>query len=425
MKVAIISDTHFGDPMCSLVRRADGRRGYEIGPKYEEFKEIVGSKNDYLILLGDIFDFSITKYADAYGASQVFFSRIRADKIAEEIIYIPGNHDFEFWHWVENEVNIIKQIEGGNPPRDFRWSVPGVIDSRTDAINRGFYLPNVTRKKDGDHKHPYGGLFLDNLTKKKIPFNVAYPNLYILTDSMSILLTHGHYLELYWALLGEIAPKILGGDLGIGQFLDLTELVAVNFPLNQLASSGVGQAGPLTDSIRLIQRKIKDGDLDAIKRYLDNLDDNILDPLFKYGKWDPREFLTDQGIDMLKKKLLKTTGGLKETRYSEEFLKDPSVHERFKTYFLASIAELETLADNYGYNKPSDISYPTQVIFGHTHRPIPWDDNHLKTRIENTTVRLHNTGGWLFRLDEQGRKVFVGAEIFIFDNGQMSSAGIS
>ena len=420
MKLVIISDTHFGDPMCGLVKM--GSTGYKIGPKYEEFKNIVGSKNNYLVLLGDIFDFSISKYADAYSASQAFFSQIVADSIAEEIIYIPGNHDFEFWHWVENEVNIIKQIQGGNPPRNFSWSVPGVIDSRSDDVNNpGFYLPKVTRQK-GDY--PYGGLFLDNLTNKKIPFNVAYPNLYILTDSMSIMITHGHYLELYWALLGEIAPKILGGDLDIGQFLDLTEFVAVNFPLNQLASSGVGQAGPLTDSIRFIQRKIKDGDLDAIKRYLDNLDDQILDPLFNYKNWDPREILTDKGIDMLKNKLLKTTGGLKETRYSEEFIKDPSVHERFKTYFLASIAELETLNDNYGYNKPSDISYPTHVIFGHTHCPIPWDDNHLKTRIENTTVRLHNTGGWLFNLDERGKQVFIGAEIFIFDNGKISSVSI-
>jgi len=421
MKIVIISDTHFGDPMCGLVRRSDGGAGYDIYNKYEEFKNKVGTQNNYLVLLGDIFDFSIAKYADAYNASQVFFSRIVEDNIADEIIYIPGNHDFEFWHWVENEVNIIMQIQGGNSPRDFKWSVPGVIDLRTDAINQNFFLPNVTRKKG---KHPYGGLFLDNLTKKKIPFNVAYPNLYILADSMSILVTHGHYLEWYWALLGEITPKILGADLDIGQFLDLAELVAVNFPSNQLASSGVGQAGLLSDSIRYIQRKIKDGDLDGIKKYLNNFDDKVLDPYFNYKRWDPREILSDKGIDIVKKKLLKMVGEVKETRYSQEFMNDPSVHDRFKTYYLASIAEMETLNDNYEYNNPSDISYPTHVIFGHTHRPIPWSDNHLKTRIENTTVRLHNTGGWLFRLDEQGEEVFVGAEIFLIDDGNVSSVSV-
>ena len=116
---------------------------------------------------------------------------------------------------------------------------------------------------------------------------------------------------------------------------------------------------------------------------------------------------------------------LKDTRYSEEFFNDPAVHDRFKTYYLASVAELENLNDEYGYNIPSDIPYPKHVIFGHTHRPIPWNDNHLKTRIEGTTVRLHNTGGWLFRSDEQGNQVFVGAEIFCFDNGQMSSLSVT
>ena len=421
MKLSIISDTHFGDPACGLVQKSAEGAGYQIGPKYDEFKKNVGTKNNYLILLGDIFDFSITSYAEAYAASQIFFSQIVADNITDEIIYVPGNHDFEFWHWVENEVNVINQIQKGNPPRRFHWSVPGVIDTRNGAKNQGFYLPKVTRQA-GDH--PYGGLFLDNLTKNKIPFYVAYPNVYLVTDSLSILITHGHYLELYWSLLGEIAPRILEADLDIGQFLDLTELVAVNFPLNQLASSGVGQAGPLTGSIHFIQRKVKDGDLDAIKKYLNNLDENILDPHFNYRRYDPRELITDKAIDIGKKKSLKLIEGLEDTRYSEEFVNDPAVLERFKTYYLASAAELEMLNDDYGYNVPSDIPYPKHVVFGHTHRPIPWSDNHLKTRIEGMTVRLHNTGGWLFRKDDQGRQVFVGAEVFLFDKGKVSSKSI-
>ncbi|MFC1538820.1 metallophosphoesterase [Candidatus Latescibacterota bacterium] len=422
MKLAIISDLHFGDPMCGLVKQNTRGRGYKIGNKYSNFKKSVGTGNKYLILLGDIFDFSITSYAEAYVSAQVFFSQIVADDIAEEIIYIPGNHDFEFWHWVENEVNVTKQIQKGNPPRNFRWSVPGIIDSRIGAEKEGFYLPSVTRQTG---THPYGGLFLDILTQNRIPFNVAYPNIYLVNDSMSILITHGHYLELYWALLGEIAPKIFGGDLDIGQFFDLTELVAVNFPTNQIASSGIGQAGPLTDCIRFIQRKIKDKDLDSIKKYINNLDDKIIDPFINYKKYDPREFISDKCIDIVKKKLLKVLGKIKDTRYSEDFVKEPEVLKRFNTYYLASVAEIENLNDNYGYNIPSDIPYPKHVIFGHTHRPIPWDDNHLKTRIEGTTVRLHNTGGWLFRKDKEGNQVFVGAEIFLFDDGQMYSVSVN
>jgi len=421
MKLAIISDLHFGDPMCGLVQKSTTGTGYEIGPKYTQFAESVGTGNKYLILLGDIFDFSISSYAEAYGSAEVFFNQIVADNITEEIIYVPGNHDFEFWHWVENEVNVIKRIRQGDRPRSFRWSVPGVIDCRKKAKKSNFYLPIVTRQPGA---HPYGGLFLDQLTNNKIPFYVAYPNIYLVTDSISLLMTHGHYLEYYWSLLSEIAPKILGSDLDIGQFLDLTELVAINFPSNQLASSGIGQAGPLTSCIRFIQRKFKDRDLDAIKKYLNNLDDNVIDPLFNYRWYDPRELISDKGIDIGKKKLLKEMGKLKDTRYSEEFVKDTAVLGRFKTYYLASMAEIDILNDKHDYNIPSEIPNPKDVIFGHTHRPIPWDDNHLKTRVEGTTVRLHNTGGWLFRRDKQGKDVFVGAEIFLFDDGQMSSVRV-
>jgi hypothetical protein len=421
MKLAILSDFHFGDPMCGLVTEKTSGTGYKIGSKYTQFKKSVGTGNKYLILLGDIFDFSIAGYAESYQSAQVFFNKIVDDGIAEEIIYVPGNHDFEFWHWIENDVNVVKQIQNGNPPRNFRWSVPGVIDCRTGAGKGGFYLPLVSRQTGS---HPYGGLFLDNLTQNKIPFYVAYPNIYLVNDSMSILITHGHYLELYWALLGEIAPKIFESELNIGEFFDLTELVAVNFPSNQIASSGIGQSGPLSDRIRFIQRKIKDKELAPIKKYLNNLDDKIIDPYIKYKRYDPRELLSDKGIGYGKKKVLKMLRKLNDTRYSEEFLEDKDVIKRFKTYYLASIAEIENLNDNYGYNNPYDIPYPKHVIFGHTHQPISWNDNHLKTRIEGTTVRLHNTGGWLYRNDEQGNEAFVGAEVFLFENGQMSSVRV-
>jgi len=58
---------------------------------------------------------------------------------------------------------------------------------------------------------------------------------------------------------------------------------------------------------------------------VNNLDDNIIDPLFNYKKYDPRELISDKSIDIGKKKLLKIMRELKDTRYSEEFFNDPAV----------------------------------------------------------------------------------------------------
>jgi len=99
MKFAIISDTHFGDPMGILVESNDNG-GWEIGTQYDQFREKAGQHNDYLILLGDILDFSIAGYKKAYEAAKVFFEQIQKDKIADEIIYVTGNHDGDLWHIV-------------------------------------------------------------------------------------------------------------------------------------------------------------------------------------------------------------------------------------------------------------------------------------------------------------------------------------
>ena len=147
MKLAITSDTHLGDPLCSLVEW--NGNDYVEGPKYQEFREAAGTNNDYLILLGDILDFSVTSYENAYRAGKVFFTLVQKDKIADQIIYVPGNHDYDIWNIVENEVNIIHQIKNGKIPRKFRTAVPGILDDRTNTDTPGLTLPGVGKRTDG------------------------------------------------------------------------------------------------------------------------------------------------------------------------------------------------------------------------------------------------------------------------------------
>jgi predicted phosphodiesterase len=52
-------------------------------------------KVDYLVLLGDIVDFSVASYREAYRQARCFFRRLQDDGLAEEIVYVPGNHDFD------------------------------------------------------------------------------------------------------------------------------------------------------------------------------------------------------------------------------------------------------------------------------------------------------------------------------------------
>jgi DNA repair exonuclease SbcCD nuclease subunit len=90
MKFAIISDTHFGDDNCTLVSTENDK--VTEGPKYVDFKKAAGTGNKYLILAGDILDFSIASYEKAYRYGQFFFQKVKDDDIADEMIYLAGNH---------------------------------------------------------------------------------------------------------------------------------------------------------------------------------------------------------------------------------------------------------------------------------------------------------------------------------------------
>ncbi len=422
MRIAIVSDTHFGDPMCALATLDAGGRAV-LGPKYAALRDAVRAGGDgrapadYLVLLGDILDFSIASYEEAFRVAKFFFLTVQQDGLAREIIYVPGNHDFELWHTVEYETNVINRLQKGRDVRAFRMSVPGIVDDRSDAPSwrRGLTLFGVTPGPQSDGGREYAGLFMDAITGtgSPLPFNFAYPNLYIVTDDGAVLLTHGQYLEPYWALLGEWAPRIAGRDLQLTDPVPLRDVVGLNFPLSQLACSGIGQAGPLTRVVRTVEHEVKAGSLDRIMGYLDRLhrglDDAAGFPF--YLKW-----LVDLGTKIVKSSIRKGLGGMEEARYNQEFLANTDVEQRFWKFYEASVAEIAEI-NLKGYEIPP----PATVIFGHTHEPTGWRaaDAPRKRSPRNgrQTVTLYNTGGWLFGTGQSGAKEFCGAQVFVYASG--------
>jgi len=134
----------------SVMAYRDGKTGkIGVGCKYNEFvqkikKKFKGKKLEYLVLLGDVFDFTVAGYDEAYAIAKFFFKKIKEDEIANEIILIPGNHDFEIWHTVELQVNVINPVKKGKFPTPFRMSIPGIIDYREGEPTKGFTRNNGT-----------------------------------------------------------------------------------------------------------------------------------------------------------------------------------------------------------------------------------------------------------------------------------------
>ncbi len=425
MKFAVISDLHLGDPACGLVQKSGGGE-FVIGDKYDDLRRAIGADHEYLVLLGDIFDFAISSYAEAFAAAKVFFEQIARDRLAREFIFVPGNHDSNVWDLVEYEVNVINRFNAGEMPRLFKGTVPGVIDLRRDSNKPGLRLPNVSPRTGGGADTPrYGGLYLDHLLDEVGPepnrpvFNVVYPNLYLVDDRQSVLLTHGHYLSSYWSFLSDYGPRIVGPSL-LGDSVDLKELVQVNFPLNQLACAGVGQAGPFTRIARSVQREVKDKDLTNIRQYVDDLG-RIVDEAVQ-GSWI-KEKITDRVIKWGKDKLLDKLRTIEHARWDEAFAKKPTVQKRFRRYYRATTWEIDRLNDDFGYAEPRPIEYPKRVIFGHTHQAISWNEG-VKAKVDGLNVLLSNGGGWLYKKDDTGKLSWRGGEVFLFEEGRFRSVRV-
>ncbi len=79
----------------------------------------------------------------------------------------------------------------------------------TERIQRPQDLPFPGVGKRTDGSYTYGGLFLDHITEEPSHFIFAYPNLYLVTDEGTILMTHGQYLDGYWSITVKVGADYL------------------------------------------------------------------------------------------------------------------------------------------------------------------------------------------------------------------------
>ncbi|MGL1901296.1 MAG: metallophosphoesterase [Fibrobacterales bacterium] len=421
MKIAIVSDIHLGAPNCALAVCDDG--SCRTASKYQEFKEALGTHNDYLIILGDLFDIAVRDYEKVYEISSFFFHRLHLDSIAKQIIYVPGNHDYSIWHTIEHQINVINRLANNKLPRQFKQSVPGLLDLRNDSTDHSLVLKGL-RKDQGET--PYGDIYLKNISSLDSPegptptvFNVAYPNLYLATDEGTVLLTHGQYFEPYWNLASEWLPKICKDDATVGDALEnisMKEAVAINFPLSQLGSSGFGQAGIFTTVVRQLQEDVTAKDGSLIRSYIANLINSIhLDKSANCFKkailWFSKKYL----IEFIQDKVTTAIKADHTTIYDELLNNDPTTSQRFTTFMNRSEDELsEFLSEENKEEIPNHIS---KLVFGHTHMPIPMGDPKYHFQSNSGTVAFSNTGGWIYE-DTLPGSPFCGAEVIHYESGK-------
>ncbi|MBN2415406.1 metallophosphoesterase [bacterium] len=436
IKLAVISDVHFGDQSSAMALKRPGSTSPTLGSRYVDFRDAVkatfnGEPLDYLVLLGDIFDFSIAQYRVAYETGAVFFRQIVADGLIKQyktksgqknfgsIIYISGNHDFDMWHTVEYQANIINRMNRRLPVYPLKMSLPACIDDRPGSPLYGFTLPHVSSNAAGLPK--YGGLFLDHIIQDNLYFSFGFPNLYLVTENETVMMSHGQYLDSTWSCLGKWGLEILKDDLRMlkdPDRLNLAEMVGMNLPTSQLLCSSVGQAGPLTEVVMTIENAVKAKNKELLNKYLRRVKKMLKRDRGIFSRW-----IMDAAFGYGKKQLYKALFGMQSARDNADYIRDKGVRSRLKDFYDSTLSELEGLAADFSVTIPQ----PSRLIFGHTHQPVSWnqpDDTEISLP-GGGTLKLSNTGGWMHRITGNG-VAFCGAEIFFYETGSgMSSVRIT
>jgi hypothetical protein len=159
----------------------------------------------------------------------------------------------------------------------------------------------------------------------------------------------------------------------------------------------------------MVQMEILSGKTDSLAKYIGRMESIARRYKLSWAARLLRVYL----FRFLKGRFLEYLRAMEQTRYSKQFLKQPSVRNRFRAYYRTSLNEIQRLYAQHG----TDIPVPLNVIFGHTHQPIPWGSEELMTRVSGKVIRLCNTGGWLLR-EENGSSDFVGAEVILYETGR-------
>lgn len=386
MSLSVTSDIHLGDNSCRLTHNN------EFNPEgiYKDFRnrimQFTGNKPlKYLVLNGDIMDFSISPFHRSIKISQPFFRQISEDKLAENIVYIPGNHDKHVWDGLQWDTSIIGNMFAGNPPKPFARIQPAVINlSAPEKI----FLEGVN--PDGN----FGEIFLMGLfdkDKQNPNIILAYPNLYVRTINETILITHGHMFEAAWVLLSEL----LRGVCGIPTEMSLRDLEEWNAPLTSLICTGVGSGGIVSELFYKIEREAYEKKSKTLLSVLDGVLPRMKEMLSM--SWFLKLLLSDKLIKNIAVSVVSKTEDPRE--YENYFDEDEKV-KRFKLFYEATRKELTRL----------NLNEPKKIIFGHTHHPYGKDNPYRCKKLRG--YEFYNTGGWL----KENK-----AEVFLVDNSRFES----
>lgn len=409
MKLAILSDLHLGDDHCSLVSMKRTGEVTLAETRFSQLCEVLRGQSDraynYLVLLGDVLDFSIASYADAYTAGRVFFQALARQRLFEDVIYLPGNHDYSLWQSVQHELNVVSHVSAGRPPSN-KSTISGVLDARPSAADM-LTLVGIHPRQSNPRR--YGGLFLDTMLEVTAPdtdrsdlerprFAVAFPNLYLIEpDETVTLLTHGQFFEPYWTFLLDLARHTFGSDLKLSGVTapSIADIAAINSGTSQMTSAGLGQSGALGRLISRIQDDVEAGRVEELGGYVHHM----VEYLAGLANADWLNLLAYQVRPLIQHQIDRGFSGGIESLVkgrTRRVVESAAGSRLMNAYLWACAHECTEVIPSVDPAAPAPTpGRLSRLIYGHTHDAHGFDNPDRILLSGRPELEIVNTGGWL------------------------------
>jgi predicted phosphodiesterase len=331
----------------------------------------------YLILMGDIVDMAVHNSSDAMNLAHSIFNDTTIFKgrsftsYFDTIIYIPGNHDHHVWKMLQEQYYISNSMELTGIASPVQQQIIGVLDLEKGSMSKDSVIFPDPQKN-----------FLSRiLSDTKKPVYIAYPNLYIKTDSKHICVTHGHFFEPGW---NNSSLNISKPGESINDSVYFSELEKNNSPLTEFSDYAIAQSmGGLAQGINDIQY----GDSSYYQNYLELVE-----------------------------------------LYPQLFPVKPNKVKRTKHNDIQKLLEHPELVDSFlvhtqGQMLDEDMIFNT-LIYGHTHVPCDSvqyikDINDLMGYTLKFNLSIYNTGGWV-GIDDVSKPT----PLFLYGNGNIESISL-
>jgi Calcineurin-like phosphoesterase len=424
IRYVCMSDLHFGQDTGVFTNIEKENNSYVIKPlKTNETMEDLATvmravinknntngKKPTLILAGDILEMALN--TTNYGA--MVFERFlesfmpKGDKIFDDIIFIPGNHDHHLWERSrETQYFQFLSTLKKNEFLPYPWHTTKMIVKPEDESRFAQRLIKINPDVKGKN-HMTESTFLTMMARRNkhlqnFTIYAAYPNFGVVNEDKSkvIMFSHGHYIESLYQLITTVMNILFPKR---GKIDRIYQIETENFAWIDFFWSALGRSGGAGKDIELIYNKMLSGK--SFKKLITNAILTYL-KINKAGFFDKMKAHSIKLIvELILDKIMKS-----EKLSSDGYLtKDAEVG--LKNY-------LQTPTSIQLYSELKKIPEDLTFVFGHTHKPFQKYDDYVLTNSANETfnrqIALYNTGGWVVETIEAATEAH-GAAAVLIDN---------